>query len=69
MSIHQRDENPVVYTPYRLSYNERKVVRVIVDDLVKNDIVRKSDLPYSSPISLVKKMVKCACVSIITFKF
>lgn len=55
MSIHLMDNSPVVYRPYRLSYNERKVVRNIVDDLLKNEIVRESDSPYSSPILLVKK--------------
>lgn len=55
MSIHLSDNTPVVYRPYRLSYNERKVVKGMIDDLLENKIVRESDSPYSSPILLVKK--------------
>lgn len=55
MSIHLFDDKPVVYRPYRLSHNERKVVRDIVNNLLSNDVIRESDSPYSSPILLVKK--------------
>ncbi|WP_219823723.1 hypothetical protein, partial [Enterobacter cloacae complex sp. 2DZ2F20B] len=55
MSIHLQDDNPVVYRPYRLSHNERQVVRDIVKDLLENEIIQESDSPYSSPIVLVKK--------------
>lgn len=36
MQIHLTDDRPVVYRPYRLSYNERKVVQEIVGDLQEN---------------------------------
>ncbi|KAK9695492.1 hypothetical protein QE152_g32532 [Popillia japonica] len=55
MSIHLSDDTPVVYRPYRLSYNERQVVRDMVSDLLDNGIIRESDSPYASPILLVKK--------------
>lgn len=55
MSTHLSDDNPVVYRPYRLSYNDRKVMRDMVDNLLQNNISRESDSPYSSPILLVKK--------------
>lgn len=55
MGIHLKDDNPVVYRPYRLSHHERKIVRDIVTDLLDNGIIRESSSPYSSPILLVKK--------------
>lgn len=53
MSIKLTDDKPVVYRPYRLAHSERKVVREIVNDLLKNKIIRESDSPYASPILLV----------------
>lgn len=46
---------PVVYHPYRLPEAEKKVVREIIADLLKNGIIRESDSPYASPVTLVKK--------------
>jgi transposase InsO family protein len=48
-------EKPVVYTPYRLSLAERKVVKQITTELLQNGIIRESRSPYASPILLVKK--------------
>lgn len=41
--------------PYRLSPVEREKVKGIIAELIKNNIVRESKSPYSSPIILVKK--------------
>lgn len=55
MEITLTSSVPVCYRPYRLSYYERELVRKIVDDLLKNDIIEPSTSPYASPILLVKK--------------
>ncbi|XP_011861043.1 PREDICTED: uncharacterized protein K02A2.6-like [Vollenhovia emeryi] len=45
----------VVYRPYRLAEAEKQVVRGIIRELLTNNIIRESNLPYASPILLVKK--------------
>lgn len=48
-------EKPFHCPPRRLSYNEKEQVRIILDDLMQNQIIRPSKSEYSSPIVLVKK--------------
>ncbi|KAL4113911.1 hypothetical protein QTP88_017465 [Uroleucon formosanum] len=55
MKLTLKDERPVVYRPYRISYKEREQVRDIIDELKEADIVEDSESPYASPILLVKK--------------
>lgn len=55
MKIVCTTERPIVYRPYRLSISERKEVSTIVDDLLRNNIIRPSRSPYASPVILVKK--------------
>lgn len=55
MKMILKDDRPVVYRPYRISYKEREQVRDIVDELRNADIVEESESPYASPILLVKK--------------
>lgn len=55
MTITLNNDEPVVYRPYRLAMKEKEVVREIVDELQKNNIVRPSTSPYASPVVLVKK--------------
>lgn len=55
MKLVLKDERPVVYRPYRISYKEREKVRDIIDELKEADIVEDSESPYASPILLVKK--------------
>lgn len=55
MTIKLSDDRPVIHRPYRLSHNERQIVREKVDDLLRNNIIRESNSPYSSPILLIKK--------------
>lgn len=55
MTIDLNDDKPVVYRPYRLSYAEREQVRVIIEELLQNDIIQESDSEFASPILMVKK--------------
>ena len=56
MVIRLKDPNRTVYRrPYRLSVEERKVVREKVDELLAANIIRPSSSPFASPILLVKK--------------
>ncbi|XP_053619325.2 uncharacterized protein LOC128680304, partial [Plodia interpunctella] len=40
---------PVSRRPYRMSESEKKITREIIDDLLKNCIIRESNSPYASP--------------------
>lgn len=55
MDIKLTSSTPVVYRPYKLSYQEKIKVREITKDLLDKGIIRKSDSEYASPIILVKK--------------
>lgn len=55
MSINLKDDEPVVYRPYRLPVSERTRVRGMVQELLECDIIRPSTSPYASPIVVVKK--------------
>lgn len=55
MEIHLKDDEPVVYRPYRLPFSERDKVRTMVSELLENGIIRPSTSNYASPIVLVKK--------------
>ncbi|BES94514.1 Hypothetical Protein NTJ_07326 [Nesidiocoris tenuis] len=55
MSIKLEKDIVVNRHPYRLSAHERCAVRDIISDLLTNNIIRESDSPYASPITLVKK--------------
>lgn len=55
MEIKLTSPTPVVYRPYKLSYQEKLKVREMTDDLLDKGIIRKSQSEYASPIILVKK--------------
>ncbi|CAH2087349.1 unnamed protein product [Euphydryas editha] len=55
MEINLKDEEPVVYRPYRLPISERGQVRKMIKELVDCGIVRPLKSSYASPIALVKK--------------
>ena len=55
MKIELTSDEPVTYRPYRLSYEEKKIVQEMVDELKECGIVVDANSPYSSPILLVKK--------------
>lgn len=53
-----RLKNPDKYVerrPYRLSQVKREKVKIILQELLDNQIIRESKSPYASPIILVKK--------------
>lgn len=55
MSIRLKDNEPVVYRPYRLPFLERNKVREMIKELLDCDVIRPSTSCYASPIVLVKK--------------
>nr|XP_033199277.1 uncharacterized protein LOC117161683 [Bombus vancouverensis nearcticus]XP_033204812.1 uncharacterized protein LOC117165556 [Bombus vancouverensis nearcticus] len=56
LEIRLIDPNVTVQrSPYRLSEEERRIVRERIDELIKAKIVRPSNPPFASPILLVKK--------------
>lgn len=55
MKIILKHEQPITFRPRRLSYSEQRDLRVIIDELLAEGIIRESNCPYSSPIVLVRK--------------
>lgn len=55
MEIKLTSPVPVVYRPYKLSYQEKLKVREITKDLLDKGVIRRSNSEYASPIILVKK--------------
>lgn len=55
MVIKLKDDTPVVYNPYRMSLKEKECLSEIIEDLLKNGIIRESSSSYASPIILVNK--------------
>lgn len=55
MDIRLTSPTPVVYRPYKLSYQEKLKVRDITKDLLDKGVIRRSQSEYASPIILVKK--------------
>lgn len=56
MQIRLKDPHKTVSRrPYRLTQDERQVVRSKIDDLLKAKVIRPSSSPFASPILLVKK--------------
>lgn len=43
------------YTSCRLSYVKKDKLRAIIDDLLKRNSIRSSDLEYASPVVLIRK--------------
>lgn len=55
MSIKVKNSNPVRYRPRRLAYFEKLKLQEILDDFMKQGIIRPSNSPYASPIVLIRK--------------
>lgn len=55
MEIKLISTTPIVYRPYKLSYQEKLKVREITQDLLDKKVIRRSKSAYASPIILVKK--------------
>lgn len=48
-------DQPISYRARRISYSDREKLKIIIDDLLKEGVIRPSRSPYSSPIVLVRK--------------
>lgn len=46
---------PVSASPRRLSFHERKEVKIQVDEMIQSGVIEPSNSPWSSPVVLVKK--------------
>lgn len=55
LDVELTSDKPIYYRPYRLSYSERDKVRGIINELKENGVIRESNLPFASPILLVRK--------------
>lgn len=55
IQIKLHDETPFSYRPYRMSHSEQEELKVIVDELLKAEIVRESNSAFASPVLLVGK--------------
>lgn len=55
LDIELTTNKPVYHRPYRMSESEKSATREIIEDLLKNDIIRESNSPYASPVLLVDK--------------
>jgi len=55
MKIALKHDQPISSRPRRLSFADKESLQKILDDLLKNKIIRPSNSPYASPIVLVRK--------------
>lgn len=55
MEIRLNQDQPFTFRPYRMAASEQEVVKTIVDELIRDGIVRESNSAYSSPVLLVRK--------------
>jgi hypothetical protein len=55
LEIKLKTDKIICYNPYRMPLCEREKVKTIVDDLLKNGIIRESTSPFASPVLLVHK--------------
>lgn len=55
LRIRLKSDKVINYRPYRLAPCERDKVKLIIQDLIDNNIIRESESPFASPVILVKK--------------
>lgn len=55
LEIELISNKPVCQRPYRMSESQRTIVREIIDELLKNGIIRNSSSAFASPALLVDK--------------
>jgi len=55
MTICLKHEQPISFRARRLAHTDKIKLSVILDDLVKEGVIRESTSPYASPIVLVRK--------------
>lgn len=55
MKLVLKHDQPIPYRARRISYGDREKLKIIIDGLLKEGVIRPSRSPYSSPIVLVRK--------------
>lgn len=55
MNIVLKHTQPISFRPRRLAFSDKEKLQHILDDLLKNKIIRPNNSPYASPIALVRK--------------
>lgn len=55
MTICVKHDQPISCRARRLAYTDKIKLRIILDDLIKEGVIRESISPYTSPIVLTKK--------------
>lgn len=55
LEIRLKENKIINHRPYRMAHSEREKVKLIIKDLLENQIIRESSSPYASPIVLVHK--------------
>ena len=53
--VHLVDDRPIRYRPYALPYAVQGKIQEEIHEMINIGIVHKSDLPYASPMVVVKK--------------
>lgn len=53
--INLKHDQPISYRPRRLSYSDKQKLQGILDNLLKENIIRPNDSPYAGPVVLVHK--------------
>ena len=55
VEINTGDAKPIKSRPYRVPYAQKETVGKMIDDMLSNNVIRKSFSPWASPIVIVKK--------------
>lgn len=54
-SIITEDAVPIQSRPYKVSHKERQIIQNQIDEMLRYNIIRPSNSPWSSPVVLIKK--------------
>ena len=49
------EHKPINQAPYRVSPKERNTIKELIDDMLKQNVIRRSNSPWASPVVLVSK--------------
>ncbi|CAK9829692.1 Retrovirus-related Pol polyprotein from transposon 17.6 [Anthophora retusa] len=53
--ISLKKDQPVIFRPRRLAFTDKEKLRTILDDLLREGVIKPSNSPYASPIVLTRK--------------